>query len=129
SGNVIGELPGRDPSLPPILLGCHLDSWDLGTGAIDDAAGCAIITAAALKAQEGGAPLRTIRVLWAGSEELGGFGGKAYAEKHNERHALAMESDFGAARVWRVQFNMADKALTDRIAAALSPMGIVRGAG
>lgn len=129
SGNVIGELPGRDPSLPPILLGCHLDSWDLGTGAIDDAAGCAIITAAALKAQEGGAPLRTIRVLWAGSEELGGFGGKAYAEKHTEPHALAMESDFGAARVWRVQFNMANKALTDRIAAALSPMGIVRGSG
>lgn len=129
SGNVIGELPGRDPSLPPILLGCHLDSWDLGTGAIDDAAGCAIITAAALKAHEGGAPLRTIRVLWAGSEELGGFGGKAYAEKHTEPHALAMESDFGAARVWRVQFNMADKALTDRIAAALSPMGIVRGSG
>lgn len=129
SGNVIGELPGCDPSLPPILLGCHLDSWDLGTGAIDDAAGCAIITAAALKAQEGGAPLRTIRVLWAGSEELGGFGGKAYAEKHSEPHALAMESDFGAARVWRVQFNMGDKALTDRIAAALSPMGIVRGAG
>ncbi|KHS49232.1 M28 family peptidase [Novosphingobium subterraneum] len=129
SGNVIGDLPGRDPSLPPILLGCHLDSWDLGTGAIDDAAGCAIITAAALKAQEGGAPLRTIRVLWAGSEELGGFGGKAYAEKHSEPHALAMESDFGAARVWRVQFNMADKALSDRIAAALSPMGIVRGSG
>lgn len=129
SGNVIGDLPGRDPSLPPVLLGCHLDSWDLGTGAIDDAAGCAIITAAALKAQEGGAPLRTIRVLWAGSEELGGFGGKAYAEKHTEPHALAMESDFGAARVWRVQFNMADKALTDRIAAALSPMGIVRGSG
>lgn len=129
SGNVIGDLPGRDPSLPPILLGCHLDSWDLGTGAIDDAAGCAIITAAALKAQNGGAPLRTIRVLWAGSEELGGFGGKAYAEKHSEPHALAMESDFGAARVWRVQFNMADKALSDRIAAALSPMGIVRGSG
>lgn len=129
SGNVIGDLPGRDPSLPPILLGCHLDSWDLGTGAIDDAAGCAIITAAALKAQEGGAPLRTIRVLWAGSEELGGFGGKAYAEMHAEPHALAMESDFGAARVWRVQFNLADKALTDRIAAALSPMGIVRGSG
>jgi hypothetical protein len=56
SGNVIGELPGSDPSLPPILVGCHLDSWDLGTGAIDDAAGCAIVTAAALKAQEGASP-------------------------------------------------------------------------
>ncbi|MBA4354862.1 MAG: peptidase M28 family protein [Novosphingobium sp.] len=131
SGNVIGDLPGRDPSLPAILVGCHLDSWDLGTGAIDDAAGCAIVTAAALKAQEGGQPLRTIRVLWAGSEELGGFGGKAYAAKHDEPHALAMESDFGAARVWRVNFNLGDanKPLADRIAAALSPMGIVRGAG
>lgn len=129
SGNVIADLPGRDPSLPPILLGCHLDSWDLGTGAIDDAAGCAIITAAALKAQEGGKPLRTIRVLWAGSEEIGGFGGKAYAERHAEPHALAMESDFGAGKVWRVQFNMGDKALSDRIATALSPMGVVRGSG
>jgi carboxypeptidase Q len=131
SGNVYADLPGRDPALPAILLGCHLDSWDLGTGAIDDAAGCAIITAAAMKAQEGGKPMRTIRVLWAGSEELGGFGGRAYAEKHAEPYALAMESDFGAGKVWRVAFSMADanKALTDRIAAALSPMGIVRGAG
>lgn len=131
SGNVIGDLPGRDPSLPPILLGCHLDSWDLGTGAIDDAAGCAIVTAAALKAQEGGQALRTIRVLWAGSEELGGFGGKAYAQKHGEPHALAMESDFGAGRVWRVNTNFwtSNKPLADRIAAALAPMGVVRGSG
>lgn len=131
SGNVYADLPGQDPSLPAILLGCHLDSWDLGTGAIDDAAGCAIITAAALKVQESGKPLRTIRVLWAGSEELGGFGGKAYADKHAEPHALAMESDFGAGKVWRVTFSMAEanKSLGDRIAAALSPMGIVRGAG
>lgn len=131
SGNVIGELPGRDPALPAILVGCHLDSWDLGTGAIDDAAGCAIVTAAALKAQEGGQPLRTIRVLWAGSEELGGFGGKAYAQKHGEPHGLAMESDFGAGRVWRVNTNFwtSNKPLADRIADALSPMGIVRGSG
>ncbi|KPF93690.1 peptidase M28 [Novosphingobium sp. AAP83] len=131
SGNVFADLPGRDPTLPPILVGCHLDSWDLGTGAIDDAAGCAIITAAALKAQDGGKPLRTIRVLWAGSEELGGFGGRAFAEKHTEPYALAMESDFGAAKVWRVSFSFGDAnaALADRIAAALSPMGIVRGSG
>ena len=44
SGNVIAEVPGRDPSLPMILVACHLDSWDLGTGAFDDAAGCGIIT-------------------------------------------------------------------------------------
>jgi hypothetical protein len=131
SGNVIADLPGRDPSLPPVLLACHLDSWDLGTGAIDNAAGCAIITDAALRAQHGGQPLRTIRVLWAGSEELGGFGGIAYAKAHaNEPHALAMESDFGADRVWRVDLNLAaaNKPLGSKVSAALAPMGIVTGA-
>tara|TARA_R110000782_G_scaffold78276_9_gene155721 strand:- start:157667 stop:158998 length:1332 start_codon:yes stop_codon:yes gene_type:complete len=128
SGNVIADLPGRDPSLPLILVGCHLDSWDLGTGAIDDAAGCAIVTAAALRAQQGGQALRTIRVLWAGSEELGGFGGEVYAKDHgDEPHALAMESDFGADRVWKVsmKFSPDNVALKDRIIAALGPMGIV----
>ena len=132
SGNVIADLPGRDPSLPPILVACHLDSWDLGTGAIDDGAGCAIITAAALRAQTGSQPLRTIRVLWAGSEELGGFGGIAYAKAHaSEPHALAMESDFGADRVWRVNLNFApaNKPLGERVSAALAPMGIVTGTG
>ncbi len=131
SGNVIAELPGRDPTLPPILLACHLDSWDLGTGAFDDAAGCAIIAEAALAAHKDGKPLRTIRLLWAGSEEVGVFGGAAYAAAHkDEPHALAMESDFGADRVWRVGFNFADanKDLADRIAASLALIGIVRSA-
>ena len=129
SGNVIAELPGRDPSLPPVLVACHLDSWDLGTGAIDDAAGCGIVTDAALAAQRGGKPLRTIRVLWAGSEEIGVFGGAAYAAAHaQEPHAAALESDFGADRVWRVGFDFAaaNAPLADRIAAALAPFGIVR---
>jgi len=47
SGNVIAEVPGRDPTLPIVVVGGHLDSWDLGTGAIDDATGVAITTAAA----------------------------------------------------------------------------------
>ena len=131
TGNVIAELPGRDPALPPILVGCHLDSWDLGTGAIDDGAGCAIVAAAALKAQASGPTLRTIRVLMAGSEEIDGAGGQAYAKAHREPHALAMESDFGADRVWRVvtRFAPANAALGDKVAAALAPMGIVRGKG
>jgi Zn-dependent M28 family amino/carboxypeptidase len=111
-------------------VGCHLDSWDLATGAIDDGAGCAIVTAAALQAAKGGQLLRTIRVLWAGAEERGGFGGEAYAKAHaKEPHALAMESDSGAGRVWRVNIAMgaADKALGDTIAARLSDMGVVRG--
>jgi Zn-dependent M28 family amino/carboxypeptidase len=127
SGNVIAELPGRDRRLPPILVACHLDSWDLGSGVIDDGAGCAIVTAAALSAQQGGRPLRTIRVLWAGSEEIGVFGGQAYARDHaKEAHALAMESDFGADRVWQVKFRFgaANRPMAERIAVALGPLGI-----
>lgn len=131
SGNVVAELPGRDPSLPIILLACHLDSWDLGTGAIDNASGCGIVTAAALAAQKDGKTLRTIRVLWAGNEEMGfkgGGGGDYYAKVHaDEPHAVAMESDFGADRVWQVKNSFApgNKALADKIDAALWPMGIV----
>ncbi|WP_260922255.1 M28 family peptidase [Novosphingobium sp. 9] len=130
SGNVIADLPGRDPSLPMILLACHLDSWDLGTGAIDDGAGCAIITAAALAAQKDGQPLRTIRVLWSGNEEMGltGGGGDAYLKAHGaEPHAVAMESDFGADHVWALKTTFAPQnaPLVKKIEAALWPMGIV----
>ncbi|TCM21938.1 peptidase M28-like protein [Novosphingobium sp. PhB165] len=129
SGNVIGELPGRDPSLPKIVLACHLDSWDLGTGAIDNASGCAIVTAAALAAQKDGQTLRTIRVLWAGNEEMGlnDGGNAAYVRMHgSEPHALAMESDFGADKVWQVKFSVAsqNQAMIDKVKAALWPMGI-----
>ena len=102
SGNVIAEVPGRDPKAPVLLLGGHLDSWDLATGAIDDGAGVAITTAAAKHIMDAGRPLRTIRVVWFGAEEPGGFGGAAYAKAHGkERYAIAGESDFGADRVWR----------------------------
>ena len=71
SGNVIAEVPGRDPSLPPVLVGGHLDSWDQGTGAIDDGAGVAIAAAAAKRIMDAGRPLRTIRIVWFGAEEVG----------------------------------------------------------
>ena len=71
SGNVIAEVPGRDPKAPILLVGGHLDSWDLGTGAIDDGAGVAITTAAAKRIMDAGRPLRTIRVVWFGAEEIG----------------------------------------------------------
>jgi carboxypeptidase Q len=66
-------------------------------------------------------------VLWAGSEEIGVFGGQDYARRHaHQPHALAMESDFGADRVWQVKFRFAaaNSGLAERIAAALAPMGI-----
>ncbi len=125
SGNVIADIKGSNPKLGMIVIACHLDSWDLGTGAIDDAAGCAIITAAALKVSK---PKRTIRLLWAGAEEVGIWGGKDYGAKHaNEDHALAMESDFGAGRVWAVDFNLptSAKPLRDEITGALASLGVV----
>lgn len=106
SGNVVAEVTGRDPGLPPVLVACHLDSWDLGTGAIDDASGCGIVAAAARIVASTGQPLRTIRVLFAGAEEVGVFGGNAYARNHaDEPIAVALESDFGADRVWRLDTN------------------------
>jgi carboxypeptidase Q len=130
SGNVVAEVKGSDPALPPILIACHLDSWDLATGAFDDASGCGIITAAASYLKNRPAPKRTIRLLWAGAEEVGIWGGKAYGDAYKTQpHALAMESDFGADRVWRVDFKLPDSAkpLADRIAVKLATLGITRG--
>ncbi|ATW04678.1 M28 family peptidase [Sphingorhabdus sp. YGSMI21] len=132
SGNVIAEVVGREPDLPMILVACHLDSWDLATGAFDDAAGCGIITAAAKNIKDHGQPLRTIRLLWAGAEEVGIWGGKAYRDAHrNKKHAIAMESDFGADKVWRVEFTLPDGArpVAEEIASSLLNLGIGRSAG
>ncbi len=132
SGNVVAEVPGTDPVAGTILIGGHLDSWDLGTGAIDDGAGVAITTAAAKLLMETGRHRRTIRVVWFGDEETGGFGGIAYGKAHaGETFAIAAESDFGADRVWRFETNLPDTArpIGDRLAAALAPLGIVHGTG
>ncbi len=134
SGNVITELPGRDQALPPILIACHLDSWDLAPSAFDDAAGCGIITAAAKKLKDqGNQPLRTIRLLWAGAEEVGLWGGKEYARKYaNQPHAVAMESDFGADRVWRIEFRLPESeamtALKQQLTQAVSRFGVAASA-
>lgn len=131
SGNVIAEIPGRDSSLAPILVGGHLDSWDQGTGAIDDASGVAIATAAAKRIMDAGRPLRTIRIVWFGAEEVGLFGGNDYFARHGkEPHYAVAESDFGADRIWKVNSKLGaerrDEART--IGAALAPLGIVTGA-
>ncbi|WP_298090132.1 M20/M25/M40 family metallo-hydrolase [uncultured Sphingomonas sp.] len=132
SGNVIAEVPGTDPNAGIVLVGGHLDSWDLGTGAIDDASGIAITAAAAKRIMDAGRPRRTIRVVWFGAEEVGGFGGAEYAKAHaGDRHATASESDFGADRIWRFEVNLPDsaRAVGDRLQTALAPLGIVRGPG
>jgi hypothetical protein len=131
SGNVIAEVPGRDPTLPPVLVGGHLDSWDQGTGAIDDATGVAIATAAAKRVMDAGRPLRTIRIVWFGAEEFGLFGGQDYLKKHGtEPHYALAESDFGAGKIWRVNSKLGKdrEAEAKMLQAALAPLGLVPGA-
>jgi Zn-dependent M28 family amino/carboxypeptidase len=131
SGNVIADVPGSDPAAGMIVIGGHLDSWDLGTGAIDDGAGVAITAAAAHRIMQAGRPRRTIRIVFFGAEEPGGLGGASLYARHHpgDNVVLVGESDFGADRVWRVEPGLApaNAALADRIAALLAPLGIVRG--
>lgn len=130
SGNVVGEIVGRNRSLPPVLLACHIDSWWNSPGAFDDGAGCAIIAAAALNAGKAGQPLRTIRVLMAGAEEVGLFGSAAYSKAHlSEPIAVGLESDFGADRIWRFDSNFRETnpALHKKIAAAVARFGVSAG--
>jgi carboxypeptidase Q len=102
SANVVGEVPGRERPQEIVLLGAHLDSWDLGTGAVDDAAGCAIVLdAARLAVAVGRAPRRTIRVVLFMNEEMGLSGARAYAERHAAelpKHVAALEVDSGEGR-------------------------------
>ncbi|MEO7814886.1 MAG: M20/M25/M40 family metallo-hydrolase [Sphingomicrobium sp.] len=130
SGNVIAEVPGRDPSLAPILVGGHLDSWDYATGAIDDASGMAIAVAAAKHIMDEGRPLHPIRIVLFGAEEVGGFGARDYFARHGkEAHWAVMESDFGADKIWKVDSKLgtAREVEARMIGAALAPLGIVTG--
>ncbi len=133
SGNVIAEVVGRERPEEVVLISCHLDSWDLGTGAVDDGAGCGIVVAAAhLIMSLDEAPRRTIRVVLYGAEEVGILGGIAYAKRYaNEldQHILAAESDFGADKVWRFDTRFGEGALpyARAIQRVLEPLGISPG--
>jgi hypothetical protein len=103
SANVVGEIPGREKPDEIVVLGGHLDSWDLGQGAVDDAAGIGIaIEAARLVGQLPRRPRRTLRVVAFANEENGLAGARAYAKTHAAElpaHVAAIECDGGAGRV------------------------------
>jgi len=137
SYNVIGEITGSKAAggkrrHEVVLIGGHLDSWDLGTGAIDDGAGIAITMAAGhLIGKLRKPPKRTIRVVGFANEEQGLYGGKAYAQAHAHEiaeHQLMAESDFGAGRIYAFNSNAptAAQAAVTQIAEALAPLGIER---
>lgn len=133
SGNVLLDLIGSELPEEIVLIAGHLDSWDLGTGALDDGAGIAITVAAAkLIAELPTRPKRTIRVVMFGAEEVGLLGAFAYAKKHADNlsnHVLATESDFGARTIWRLVSNVNPDAnsIIDTIGKIIEPLGVVRG--
>ena len=128
SSNVIAEIPGTDLAAEIVLLGAHLDSWDITPGAQDDAAGVGIVTAAAKAILDGGRrPRRTVRVVLFANEENGFDGAKAYARKYKDVvHQAVGESDLGAGRSWRLRSRVREEALAAvaAMAAVLQPLGI-----
>lgn len=99
SANVVGEIVGTERPDEVMLIGAHLDSWDLGVGAHDDGAGCAqVIEALRLLKRLGLTPKRTIRVVLFMNEEYGTRGARAYATAQrppNFKHVAALETDRG----------------------------------
>lgn len=133
SGNVVGEIVGSEKPDEIILIGGHLDSWDLGTGAVDDGAGIGITMGAAKVLLDSGyKPKRTIRVVMFGAEEVGLLGGFAYVEAHKDtdlgNHVLASESDFGAERVYEIRSGLGEGAsFIDELHDQIAFLGIEKG--
>ncbi len=130
SHNVIGEMTGSSLPDEVVVIGGHLDSWDAGTGAVDDGAGVGITMAAGkligdLKQR----PARTVRVIAFANEEQGLHGGYAYAKAHEKsipKHLIGAESDFGAGRIYAFDTSAPAhaEAAARQIADALAPLGI-----
>ena len=99
SANVVAEIRGSEKPDEIVLIGGHLDSWDLGTGAIDDGAGVAMVMETMRLLHEMNVkPKRTIRAVLFMNEENGLRGGRAYFDKHKgEKHVGVIETDAGAA--------------------------------
>jgi hypothetical protein len=129
SHNVIADIRGSRSPEQVVIVSGHLDSWDLGTGAIDDAAGVAMAMAVAhLAKQLGLRPRRTIRVIAYMNEENGLRGGRAYAQNHAAEianHFAAIESDLGAGHPTGFFAHAGDAALP-----LLQPIAnVLRGSG
>jgi Peptidase family M28 len=133
--NVIGQVTGTTHPDEVIAIGGHLDSWDPGTGAIDDGAGVAIAAGAAhLISTLAQKPARSIRVVAFANEEAGMFGGKAYGVAHKNEvanHIVGAESDFGSGRIWQISTKVKPESLgaVDQMMQVLAPLGVERGSG
>lgn len=128
--NVIGEITGRSGSDSYLVLGAHLDSWDEGTGAIDDGAGVgSMMAAAAMIGQMERRPGRSIRVLLFGAEEIGLVGVRRYFARHQDalgEHLLGAEVDSGGGRVHTLTSGVGEAALpiVKEMHKLIAPLGI-----
>jgi len=116
SFNVVGELRGRERPDEVIVVGGHLDSWDVGTGSTDDGGGC-VVTWEALRLMKklNLRPRRTVRVVLWTNEENGTRGATAYRDRYKEQlagHVLMLESDNGVLRPSGFGFTGSDSART-----------------
>ncbi len=115
SSNIVAELKGSERPDEVVVMGGHIDSWDVGTGAMDDAGGCVVSwEAVRLLKRLGLRPRRTVRVvLWA-NEENGLRGAAAYRDAHRDdldNHVLAIETDGGVAKPLGFGFSGTEEAL------------------
>ncbi|MFQ6615199.1 MAG: M28 family metallopeptidase [Fidelibacterota bacterium] len=128
SRNVVGEIVGREKPEEVVVLGGHIDSWDVGTGAMDDAGGCvAAWEAVRLMHALNVRPRRTVRVVLWTNEENGLRGAKAYRDAHQDElgnHILAMESDNGVFKPMGFGFTGSDRArgMVEEIVKYLKPI-------
>ena len=129
SRNVIGEIAGRELPDEVVVFGGHIDSWDVGTGAMDDAGGVVIAWEAVRLLQKLGLrPRRTIRAVGWTNEENGGRGGQAYRDQHRselDKHVVAIESDGGTFKFRGFGFTGSDSAfaIVNQISRLLKPLG------
>jgi carboxypeptidase Q len=130
SFNVVGEIRGSEKPEEIVLIGCHFDSWDPGTGASDDAVGCVVgWEAARLMKKLNLRPKRTVRVVLFTNEENGLRGGNGYRDQHAHEaanHIMSFESDSGVFAPARLGFTGSDAArrLIADIGTLLAPLGL-----
>jgi carboxypeptidase Q len=132
SANVVAEIVGRELPDEVVVLGCHFDSWDVGTGATDDGGGCvASWEAVRLMKKLGLRPRRTVRVVLFTNEENGSRGGLGYRDQHQAElasHVLMIETDGGVFRPLGFGFSGSDaaRATVKDIATLLAGVGATR---
>ena len=129
--NIIGEITGREHPDQYLVLGAHIDSWDEGTGALDDGAGVgAMMATAAFIGQMEKRPKRSLRVLLFAGEEIGFYGVNDYMKKHKDaldKHVLGAEADGGGGRAHTLIPGVGGTALlvVNEMHKLIAPLGIV----